>query len=175
LDPNALHGTYSNHLTFYGGQTVTGTINWKGRIQGSITEATPEGTKHQSGKNSLPAPYIGRVFSMIDGVAMIDTPMIELPTEDDTWHITEGTFDPRFRERTSFDTTSEEAYIHNGTLYSNGADRTVKVPVFEVPKDIAEQRLQTLLRALAVAAAMCDEVASPINRTVTWEVTESRS
>lgn len=159
---------YNNHISILG-RKASPIYNWKGHIHAGIKERSL-GDQYVLKRHHAPLePFISRDLEVIDDIATVESSSVILSSATDTpedkaaWHVIRHTpLGPELCEKTSYDSNTRTAYVHVGRLgdtvpFTSSADIR-KIPLTEVPPEIAGPRLETLCRALVAATAILDNV-----------------
>lgn len=163
--PKIMHDTYSSRVTYYGGKAVNMLGNFScGHIQAHIAEPIPEGAKHLSGDNVLPAPYITRILELHNGILTVDTPT-KSPSVNDGPLVVEGAHsNPRFRNVTIYNADTGEITVRHGEHFTHGhgwgIDKTTTTSATELSQELLDLRLATMLRTIGAAAMIFDRIIS---------------
>jgi hypothetical protein len=165
LEPKILHDTYSSNVTYYGGKAENQVGRFScGHVQAHISEPIPEGAKHLSGTSVLPVPYIKRLLELHNHQIKVDTPTMN-PSLNDGPLVIEGFgSNPRFRNVTTYDTETGELQVRHGQHITSGhgwgEDRTTAQNAFELPQDVLDLRVATMVRTIGATALIFDKISS---------------
>jgi hypothetical protein len=174
-DSEMVLSSFTSNATFFGGKATNnvGQLGC-GQIVARIAEPLTDGTKHQSGRNQMPVPYVARLVSLNGDRVCVDTPARNAPLEQGPVVIEGRGRNPRFRKTTVYHTQSGDVVFKSGRLISDGRgvleDKTGAQDAFEQPDEILLPRLQEVIRSMLNVANIFEKVAWQEYGQAHWEV-----
>ena len=169
--------TYSSSATFFGGKaTDIPQEAHCGNILARICEPLTDGTKHESGRNEFPVPYIRRLVALSGNVITVDTPTRHAPLGEGPVVLEGCGRGPRFRKTAVYDTQTGKLELKSGNILTDRRgsvnDETIGHDAFEMPEDILQVRIGEVLRSIKMVTAIFEKVAWQDYLSVRWQIVD---